>query len=214
MQQHQNFVQQQNVVQQQAKQQQNVVNQQNSAQQQQQQNVVINPNIPLRDQFSQESSPLQTKEVINNAPPQQQNSNIKQQQQIFNNNPEPPAPAAPVVNKLNYNINADIKHAYAAYDQEQRDLVKPAKNVVKQEDKVPGRDLKEDRHKRSPVVENVDDVLSDNCANDPFCEEKFHRDPASDSLVDRDMTKYLKVGNSRGLLEVTVQETNNSEKSI
>ena len=53
---------------------------------------------------------------------------------------------------LNYNVNADIKHAMEAYDQEQRDLVKP---VEIHEEKVPGRDLKEDRSKRS-AIEMVD----------------------------------------------------------
>merc|ERR1712059_118329 len=73
-----------------------------------------------------------------------------------------------------------------------------------------GRDLKETRSKRDierdvfkAVLDKVvngkrvivpEVVVAPNCLNDPFCEEKFHRDPASDSLVDRDFVKYLQVG--------------------
>ena len=79
-----------------------------------------------------------------------------------------------------------------AYDLEQRELVKPIEKQVK-EVKVPGRDLKEDRSKRSvsinedlisipSVKDNNDKGASSssdaNCFNDPFCDDKFSRDPA------------------------------------
>merc|ERR1712026_558488 len=111
-----------------------------------------------------------------------------------------------------------------AYDLEQRELVKPIEKKVK-EVKVPGRDLKEDRSKRSvsinedlisiPSVKDNNDKGSSsdaNCFNDPFCDDKFSRDPASDSLADRDLTKFLKVGSS--LLEAGGDGANNSEKII
>jgi len=116
-------------------------------------------------------------------------------------------------NNLNYNVNADVKHGLEAYDQEQRDLVKP---VVKEE-KVPGRDLKEDRPKRSVTVAENESKLSivdeNSCLNDPLCDEKFSRDPASDSFAERDITKFLKVGNSRALLDFGT-DANKSEKIV
>ena len=101
-------------------------------------------------------------------------------------------PQPPTNNHLNYNVNADIKHGMEAYDLEQRELVKPIEKKVK-EVKVPGRDLKEDRSKRSvsinedlisipSVKDNNDKGASSssdaNCFNDPFCDDKFSRDPA------------------------------------
>jgi hypothetical protein len=76
-----------------------------------------------------------------------------------------------------------------------------------------GRDLKESRHRREVGGEMVEemvvgDMVGENqwatdleakCLNDPLCEAKFSRNPASDSLVDRDFVKYLKVG-TRSLL--------------
>ena len=77
-----------------------------------------------------------------------------------------------------------------AYDLEQRELVKPIEKKVK-EVKVPGRDLKEDRSKRSVSINedliSIPSVKDDkgtssssdaNCFNDPFCDDKFSRDPA------------------------------------
>merc|ERR1711976_818760 len=94
-----------------------------------------------------------------------------------------------------------------AYDQEQRDLIKPVES--KAEKKSPGRNILEARSKRSVeeagvMISTGDQDMpseSSNCLNDPFCDDKFFRDPASDSLSDRDLTKFLKVGNSRALLE-------------
>jgi len=76
-----------------------------------------------------------------------------------------------------------------AYDQEQRDLIKP---VEKKEEKKrqSGRDILEARSKRS--VEEAESVLTKsnqdpqsedrNCLNDPFCKDKFYRDPARNGL--------------------------------
>jgi len=98
-----------------------------------------------------------------------------------------------------------VKHGLEAYDREQKD-VKKSLEVPKKEQVVPGRDLKGERSKRSieevfdPNLVNAQAMDIDlNCVNDPFCEEKFSRNPVSDSLVDRDLTKFLKVG-KRNLL--------------
>lgn len=110
-----------------------------------------------------------------------------------------------------YMAQVAVKHGLEAYDREQNDLNRPVE-IPKQEQIVPGRDLKEDRSKRSAleiydphkiglgegkILESIDF----NCLNDPFCEDKFSRNPVSDSLVDRDLTKFMKVG-KRSLLKV------------
>ena len=77
-----------------------------------------------------------------------------------------------------------------AYDQEQRDLIKP---VEKKEEKKrqSGRDILEARSKRS--VEEAESILTKrsdqdpqsedrNCLNDPFCDYKFIRDPVRNGL--------------------------------
>eukprot|EP00092_Neocalanus_flemingeri_P011299 GFUD01012178.1.p1 GENE.GFUD01012178.1~~GFUD01012178.1.p1 ORF type:complete len:1139 (-),score=344.30 GFUD01012178.1:174-3590(-) len=113
----------------------------------------------------------------------------------------------PVDNQI---IQAAVKHGQQAYDKEQYELHKPVE-VPNKEQIVPGRDLKADRSKRSAIeiydfkvgekdgkpVEEIDLT----CLNDPFCDEKFSRNPISDSMVDRDLTKFMKVG-KRSLLRV------------
>jgi len=131
------------------------------------------------------------------------------------NNPKQSNNVAPVDNHL---IQAAVKHGLDAYDREQHDVHKPVE-IPKEEQIVPGRDLKGDRSKRSALQEydpkfGGGDVikveeLELNCLNDPFCDEKFSRNPVSDSLVDRDLTKFMKVG-KRSLLKVE-PETNNTE---
>jgi len=107
-------------------------------------------------------------------------------------------------------IQAAVKHGLEAYDREQVDIHKPVE-IPKEDQLVPGRDLKGDRSKRSALEEfdaKVDSVVEIKaekvdliCLNDPFCDEKFSRNPVSDSLVDRDLTKFMKVG-KRSLLKV------------
>jgi len=175
-------------------------NQQQPMQQNQQQHLSLQQQ-QLPPQQNQQQ-PIQQQQQI---PLQQQ---VPSQQQNVKKKELPHVPS-----NLNYNVNADIKHGLEAYDQEQRDLIKP---VVKEE-KVPGRDLKEDRSKRSLTgVEKevkVSIVDENSCLNDPFCDEKFSRDPSSDSFGERDITKFLKVGNSRSLLDVET-DANKSEKII
>ena len=78
-----------------------------------------------------------------------------------------------------------------------------------------GRDLKESRHKRG--LEGVEEDIR--CLNDPLCEEKFSRDPVSDSLVERDFAKYLKVGqrsllNSVSDIELDANLTKKSTRAL
>lgn len=123
---------------------------------------------------------------------------------------QPPAPPnspnkAPIDS---YMAQVAVKHGLDAYDREQNDLIRPVE-IPKQEQVVPGRDLKAERSKRSAVEIYDPNVALDggklmpaidlNCLNDPFCEEKFSRNPVSDSLVDRDLTQFMKVG-KRSLL--------------
>jgi len=206
----------------------------------QQQNQFSQP-APPPDEQQQHKVPIKQRNAVGDQQSRSKSFKFSQQQQpdrapVQQNNPlsstakqnQQPKESVIIEKKspkdhLNYNVNADIKHAMEAYDQEQRDLVKP---VEVHEEKVPGRDLKEDRSKRS-AIEIVDvEVLNKagenkdtSCSNDPFCDEKFSRDPASDSLADRDLTKFLKVGGggaSRVLLEVDDQTNSSShpEKQI
>ena len=132
--------------------------------------------------------------------------NIQQSKNLPNNRNQQ-VPIIPAANKKldEYNIKADIKQGLAAYDQEQRDLVHPViKNDRDSEGKVPGRDLKEERLKRSAPEVDI------NCDNDPSCREKFSRNPIEDSSIDRDLTKFLQVG-SRALLELQSDSKNNTD---
>jgi len=121
--------------------------------------------------------------------------------------PPPPPKQAPVDS---YMAQVAVKHGLEAYDREQNDLNRPVE-IPKQEQVVPGRDLKGDRSKRSALEVydppnfglgdgKIMEAIDLNCLNDPFCEEKFSRNPVSDSLVDRDLTKFMKVG-KRSLLK-------------
>ena len=85
-----------------------------------------------------------------------------------------------------------------AYDQEQRDLIKPVES--KAEKKSPGRDILEARSKRSVeeagvMISTGDQDMpseSSNCLNDPFCDDKFFRDPARNGLrLSSDLTHLL-----------------------
>jgi len=97
--------------------------------------------------------------------------------------------------------------------------------------KASGRDLKESRSRREVVGrEETQDVVEDEeskdfasegregevmdtaCFNDPLCAEKFSRNPVSDSLVDRDFAKIMKVGSRSLLSESESTETNLTEK--
>jgi len=82
--------------------------------------------------------------------------------------------------------------------------------------------LKESRHRREVIGEEKTEDLSMKgeeqaeiddtaCLNDPLCAEKFSRNPVSDSLVDRDFAKIMKVG-SRNLLSESETETNLTKK--
>jgi len=75
----------------------------------------------------------------------------------------------------------------------QKPLEKP-----KQSEENVSRDLKEHRVKRDAELAVENSLL---CLNDPLCEDKFSRNPMSDSLVDRDFAKFLKVG-QRSLLNI------------
>jgi len=99
-----------------------------------------------------------------------------------------------------------------------------------------GRDLKESRSRREVVEEGAADgsrretneveetqaayamkgreevVMDTACFNDPLCAEKFSRDPVSDSLVDRDFAKIMKVGSRNLLSESEASETNLTKK--
>ena len=144
--------------------------------------------------------------------------NIQKSKNLANNqNPQVPVKPASNQNikKLDeYNIKADIKQGLAAYDQEQRDLVHPILKTDRDgEGKVPGRDLKEERPKRSASEDESWLSLDTNCDNDPLCSEKFSRNPLEDSLIDRDLTKFLQVG-SRALLEAPSDSNNNTDMGI
>jgi len=101
---------------------------------------------------------------------------------------------------------------------------------------VSGRDLKESRSRREVVgeeeegggfkretnaveetqafaMEGREEVVMDTaCFNDPLCAEKFSRNPVSDSLVDRDFAKIMKVGSRSLLSESEASETNLTKK--
>merc|ERR1711874_919024 len=142
--------------------------------------------------------------------------NVQQFKNVPNNRNQPVPNVPPASNQMNkkldeYNIKADIKQGLAAYDQEQRDLVHPIlKTDGDSEGKVPGRDLKEDRPKRSADEDESLLIADINCENDPSCSEKFSRNPLQDSSIDRDLTKFLQVG-SRALLEVQSDSNNNTD---
>jgi len=110
-----------------------------------------------------------------------------------------------------------VKHGLEAYDREQKDVRKSVEKPTPDQ-VVPGRDLKGSRSKRS-AVEIFDlspsQAIDLNCINDPFCAGKFSRNPVSDSLVDRDLTKFMKVG-KRNLLEAQAESniTDGESKSL
>ena len=184
----------------------------NSNIQQQQPGNIQHLNNP--NNFKQ--NPVQrNKQQVNDARGNQMNM---QQHKNLPRNQNQQVPIIPGPNTMNkkldeYNIKADIKQGLAAYDQEQRDLVHPIKTDRDSEGKVPGRDLKEDRLKRSaPEDEGL--LTGDiNCDNDPSCSEKFSRNPIQDSLIERDLTKFLQVG-SRALLEIKSDRNNNTDPGI
>lgn len=98
----------------------------------------------------------------------------------------------------------------------------------KLEGKSSGRDLKESRSRREVVgseeiqeVIETEDFASEGkegvvmdtaCFNDPLCAEKFSRNPVSDSLVDRDFAKIMKVGSRSLLSESEATDTNLTKK--
>jgi len=72
-------------------------------------------------------------------------------------------------------------------------------NVVEDAQLNKGRDLKSEQRKRREI-----------CINDPNCEEKFDRNPLSDSyLNDNDYTRLLKIGGKRTLLDEADQSSGN-----
>jgi len=87
--------------------------------------------------------------------------------------------------------------------------------------------LKESRYRREVIegsetqeetkdtaMERKEDTVMDTaCFNDPLCAEKFSRNPVSDSFIDRDFAKIMKVG-SRNLLmsDSKATETNLTKK--
>ena len=184
-------------------------NQQQNKQFIQQSNQIVKNQQEVQQQIAQNEQPIQQQIINTNqqqkhgpSQPQpqqvqyeQQNphQNVQQNRVSSESNQVPQQPQQqqpqqqPPANQLNYNINADVKIAMEAYDQEQRDLVKPVEKKL--EKKSPGRDLLEERSKRSVeeahMMQLGDQDLpneSSNCLNDPFCGDKFSRDPARDAL--------------------------------
>jgi len=75
------------------------------------------------------------------------------------------------------------------------------------------RETNEDEETRAYAVEGREEVVMDTaCFNDPLCAEKFSRNPVSDSLVDRDFAKIMKVGSRSLLSDSEASETNLTKK--
>ena len=189
--------------------------------QQDQINKHNNPvNIPSVETRKLQKNNLQQNSGPNNKAPMKNPdpSQIQLQQVNKKNIPNHDNPILSASNGMekrleNYNIKADIKQGLLAYDQEQRDLIHPFKTEQNSAGKVPGRDLKEERLKRSATDDDSKLNLNINCENDPLCNLKFSRDPVGDSLVDRDLTKFLQVG-KRALLEIQSDVNNNTDQGI
>jgi len=181
------------------------------------------PNIQQQPVQQNQQVVIQQKPIIQQALPQasvvQQQSNVEQVQSVEKQQ-QPVAQQKSVKNKEpidNYMAQVALKHGLEAYDRELQDIHKIL-DAPNEDQVVPGRDLKdESRSKRSAsdgIEQNYgfkDSVKSSdiNCLNDPFCEEKFSRNPVSDSLVDRDLTQFLKVG-KRSLLKIESEQELNS----
>jgi len=169
------------------------------------------PPVETRKENNFQQKPVQNNKIPINNP---ESSQIKLQQvNNLQKNPVLPPSNRMKKNLEHYNIKADIKQGMLAYDQEQRDLIHPIKTDQNSGGKVPGRDLKEERLKRSASQYDGKLSLDINCENDPLCNSKFSRDPVGDSLVDRDLTKFLQVG-KRALLEVQSDVNNNTDQII
>merc|ERR1719180_711284 len=95
-----------------------------------------------------------------------------------------------------------------------RDLkeIRSRREVIEEDDESK-RDTDEDEEPRAYAMEGREEVVMDTaCFNDPLCAEKFSRNPVSDSLVDRDFAKIMKVGSRSLLSDSEASETNLTKK--
>jgi len=94
----------------------------------------------------------------------------------------------PQVNSVEAGVNGVLDAAAAGFNRELPDANRLPVEFPNAHLKSPGRDLKQSERVRREI-----------CLNDPNCEEKFDRNPLSDSFLDQDLTELLKVG-KRSLL--------------